>query len=478
MITTDALTVCDMVRGALVNSRHGKTRVKGVSIDSRSLKKGNAFFCLNGANSDGHTFAAKAVEAGAAAIVADRDHAQSWSTWTVPVIAVDDPLTALGDLAAEYRKEFKTRYVAITGSVGKTTTKELVAAALSAKHRVYKSPGNFNNLIGIPLALLAMPPARAKESNLGVLEFGMSSVGEIRRLVEIVDPAWGVMTQIGAAHLLQLVSLEAVAAAKRELFDYARPEMTAFLNTDDPFQRQWKAGWKRETVTYGLDARFKPAIIADQITTTAKGVNFRVNGRHQFRLGLAGDYNVPNALAAIAVGRHLSIPFAAIEARLSRVRPVGDRSRLIHKGGVTLISDCYNANPTSMLAALTGLKRFPRAGRRIAVLGAMRELGPDEKQLHREVGHAADGLDLVITVGPAATAYRNGTTDSSLEWINARDGGEGAKVLLSVLRPGDVVLFKASHAEHLEDAVTVVTERLEGAAARRSGRSASKPRKV
>jgi UDP-N-acetylmuramoyl-tripeptide--D-alanyl-D-alanine ligase len=478
MITTDALTVCDMVRGTLANTRHGNTRVKGVSIDTRSLKKGSAFFCLKGANSDGHDFAMQAVEAGASVIVADRQHATSWAACTAPVIAVDDPLTALGQLAAEYRKQFKTRYVAITGSVGKTTTKELIAAALSAKCRVYKSPGNFNNLIGIPLALLAMPPARAQESNLGVLEFGMSSVGEIRRLVEIVDPAWGVVTRIGAAHLLQLGSLDAVAAAKRELFDYARPEMTAILNADDPFQRQWLASWNRDTVTYGLDALLKPTFWADQIVTTATGVGFRVNGRHAFRLALAGEYNVPNALAAIAIGRHLGVPFGSIAQKLTRVRPVGERSRLIRQAGVTLISDCYNANPTSMLAAIDGLKRFPRAGRRIAVLGAMRELGPEEKKLHREVGHAADGLDLVITVGSDATAYRNGTADSSLEWINARDGGEGAKLLLSLLRPGDVVLFKASHAEHLEDAVAEVAERLAGATAKRSGRSVVKTRKA
>ena len=460
MIVIDAQTACEMTNGTLANRAHARKKLRGTTNDTRSLKKGNAFFCLSGGNTDGHAFAEKARDLGAGAIFADKPHASRWQHWSIPVIGVDDPLSALGDLACEYRKLFKTRYVAVTGSVGKTTTKELIAGVLSAKYDVYKSPGNFNNLIGIPLALLSRTLPRTKKHDLAVLEFGMSTPGEIKRLVEIVKPSWGVVTRIGYAHLLQLKTIDAIAKAKRELFDYSDSNVVAFLNTDDPRQREWKSSWRRPTATYGLDAANRPDFIADEITVDQRGVSFRVNRRHEFRIAITGDYNVPNALAAIAVARHLEVPFAGIADRLKRVKPQGDRSRIIRNSGVTLIADCYNANPTSMRAAIEALLRYPKATRRIAVLGAMRELGPESDKLHREIGELATRLDIVLTVGRDADAYRGGIDNQSAKWMSAADRTAAVDILKKTLRNGDVVLYKGSHSEHLEEVVHEIEKSL------------------
>ena len=460
MIVVDAQTACEMTNGTLANPTLARKKFRGATNDTRSLTKGSAFFCLSGGNADGHAFAANARDLGAGAVFADRSHAAQWHHWTIPVIGVDDPLTALGDLAAEYRKRFRTRYVAVTGSVGKTTTKELIAGALSAKYSVYKSPGNFNNLIGIPLTLLSRSLPRTKKHDLAVLEFGMSTSGEIKRLVEIVEPSWGVVTRVGTAHLLQLKTLEAISKAKRELFDYSESRVIAFLNADDPHQREWMTSWRRPTITYGLDTANNPNFFADRIVVDQRGVSFRVNGRHNFRIGLTGDYNVPNAVAAIAIARQLGVPFAGIAEKLKRVRPEGDRSRIILKSGVTLIADCYNANPTSMRAAIESLLKFPKAGRRIAVLGAMRELGLDSEKLHHEIGGLASRLDIVVAVGQDAQSYRDSTLNQHAEWIAATDPADAIDILKRTLRAGDVALFKGSHSEHLEEVVSELEHRL------------------
>jgi len=455
-----AETACQIMGGTLANPALAGRRWRGVSVDTRTLRRGNAFFCLRGETTDGHRFAPTAAEEGAGAIVAERKAMNRWRPWPLPVIGVDDPLTALGDLAAAYRRGFPTRFVAVTGSVGKTTTKELIATVLSSKYPVFKSPGNYNNLIGIPLALLGRSRRAGGSSDLGVLEFGMSTPGEIARLTEIVSPSWGVVTRIGAAHLMQMKSLAAVARAKRELFDHAQADLVAFLNIDDPYQRRWMAHWDRRTVTYGVVRGGDYS--ADEITPTSHGVRFRVNGRHRFELPLAGEYNVPNALAAIAVGRHLGIGFAAMVEPLRRVRAAAHRSRIVRLGGVTLIEDCYNANPTSMLAALQSLAGWPGRGRRIAVLGAMRELGEAARQWHRQVGRAAASLDLVVTVGKDAQEYQRGVKTGRAAWTEVRDRSAAITALRRELRVGDVILLKASHTEAFEQIAQALRVHLKG----------------
>jgi len=434
-----------------MNPRMAAKRFRGVSVDTRTLQARNAFFCLRG-RADGHRFAVNARRLGAGAIVAERAWAHRHRDWETPVIGVDDPLTALGDLAAEFRRHFPTRYVAVTGSVGKTTTKELIAASLAARFKVFKSPGNFNNLIGIPLALLGRRDTPARAAELGVLELGMSTPGEIARLTEIVDPDWGVVTRIAPSHLMQMKSLAGIAKAKRELFDHASDRTIAFLNHDDPHQQRWQTKWSRTTVTYGLDA--DADFFADDIQLGSNGApKFRVNERHRFALSLFGEHNVPNALAAIAVARQLHVPFADIAEALRRVKPTGDRSRVSNLSGVKLIEDCYNANPASTTAALHALAALPVKGRKIAVLGAMRELGPKEADWHRKVGQTAmRSADILIAVGELGKAYLQDTKrrNDSATTHYCNTIADAADLLTRLIIPGDAVLLKASHSEHFE----------------------------
>lgn len=452
-------TACQITNGSLVNNHFASHRFHGVSVDTRTMKPGNAFFCLHG-RTDGHKFAPDAARSGAGVIFAGRSHARKWRKWTVPVIGVDDPLTALGDLAMESRRHFPTRYIAVTGSVGKTTTKELIAGALASRFSVFKSPGNYNNLIGIPLALLARNPNSRRIESLGVLELGMSTPGEIARLTKIVDPSWGVVTRIAPSHMQQLKSLAAIARAKRELFDHARPDAVAFLNHDDPYQRRWIARWDRETVTYGLTPGAD--FVADEITTSANAnVTFRVNRRHRLSLAFPGEHNVANAVAAVAVARCLRVPFAGIAEGLRRVRPVGERSRFERVGGIALLEDCYNANPVSTEAALRTLAALTVTGRRVAVLGAMRELGPREREYHRTTGRvAAKTADILITVGSLAREFARGAKSEGpdLKILHCDNRDAAISLLRRVLRTGDAVLLKASHSEEFEKIGSAIRE--------------------
>ena len=456
-------TACQICDGQLVTPPAPKRRFRGVSIDTRTLRKGNAFFCLRGGNTDGHKFAAVARDREAGAIIAERQIARTWSRWPVPVIGVDDPLTALGDLTVAFQKLFPTRYLAITGSVGKTTTKEMIAAVLAKRYEVFKSPGNYNNLIGIPLALLARNPSAKRMPTMGVLEFGMSTPGEIARLTQMIQPEWGVVTRIAPSHTMQLKSVAAVARAKRELFDYAPDTTVAFLNNDDPHQRKWQTQWQRKTVTYALehDADFT----ADRIATDHRGrVHFRVNGRHDMQLALPGEHNVANALAAVAVGRHHRVSFADITDALRRVKPVGSRSRVVRLGNVTILDDCYNASPASMQAALRTLADWPGAKRRIAVLGAMRELGSEEVDWHRKIGEFAAGrTDVLIVVGELARAYARdaGESGPTARTIACKTVAQATLKLHQLAQAGDVILIKASHSEKFEDIVPDLQDRLQ-----------------
>jgi UDP-N-acetylmuramoyl-tripeptide--D-alanyl-D-alanine ligase len=441
-----AENACAIMNGTLARVQDGARRFAGVSIDSRTLRPRNAFFCLRGERVDGHRFAETAARNSAGTIVVNRERLPRFRRLPVPVIGVDDTVTALGDLAAEFRKRFPTRYIAVTGSVGKTTTKEMIAAVLATKCRVFRSPGNYNNLLGIPLALLERTPSSDAEP-LGVLEFGMSSHGEIARLTGMIQPQWGVVTRIGVAHLLQMKSLLQIARAKRELFDHSDPSVTAFLNADDPYQRRWAARWRRPTVRYGID--HAGDVTASDLRSTASGVSFRVNARHDFAIHMAGEYNVANALAAIAVGRSFGVSFRDIADALRRVRPVGERSRILRWNGALIIDDCYNANPTSMAAAIESLKHRTTRSRRIAVLGAMRELGRGERQWHRRAAQGTRGLDLVLTVGPGGLLYQSGLP-SEIAHTHVASAAAAAQWATRHLRRGDVVLIKGSHSEGLD----------------------------
>ncbi len=418
----------------------------GVVIDTRQLRKREVFFCLKGAKTDGHRFADVAAKKGAAAIVAKRNRRGfSNAIAGVPVLGVDDPQTALADWATAYRRDFATRFIAITGSVGKTSTKEMVSAIFSRKYRTFKSPGNYNNLLGIPLALPALSP----EHQYGVVEFGMSSPGEIAALTQMIKPELGVITWIGPAHLEFFSDLKAIANAKRELFDYLPRECPGVVNIDSPILARWKNRMKRRM--YGYSIHRETDFFATHIHVDFGETRFKLNGREWIRLPLLGGHHVANALAACAVARIYGIGFEKIRAGLLQTPQLPRRLEVKKSGQVTILDDSYNSNPASAQAALQVLCALRPPGKKIACLGAMRELGKSALHHHKDVGRAAatHGVDLLLGVGhwgrAITTAARK--VGGGIVTQHTKDVESAIPWLQHATEPGDVLLIKASRAE-------------------------------
>ncbi|MBI1893785.1 MAG: UDP-N-acetylmuramoyl-tripeptide--D-alanyl-D-alanine ligase, partial [Candidatus Rokubacteria bacterium] len=359
----------------------------GVSIDSRTLRPGEAFVAIRGHRLDGHAFCADALEKGAGALVV-ADPAAAPPTRAVPVILVDDSTLALQRLARFHRARFELPVVAITGSNGKTTTKELTAAVLSVRFRVLKSEGSLNNQWGVPLTLLRLAP----EHEALVIEIGMSALGEIATLAALAQPTIGVLTNIGPVHLEFLGSLEAVQKAKGELVRAIGPEGTVVLNADDPLVLALAKEARGRVVTFGFEAsaHVRARGVARGESALAFTLVIGVSSA-PVSLPLAGRHNVSNALAAAAVGSLFGLAPREIAEGLGRARPAAHRLTWIDAGGTLILDDCYNANPSSVAAALETLVEEPGV-RTIAVLGDMLELGAAAEAAHLEVGRLAARL--------------------------------------------------------------------------------------
>ena len=417
----------------------------GGSIDSRTVRPGDLFFAVRGAHRDGHDYVEQALAAGAAAAVveAGRPAAAGGAT-----IRVADPAAALRRLASAARRHWGGSVVAVTGSNGKTTTKEITAALLGEAFPVSKTAGNLNNELGLPLSILRIEDgARA-----AVLEMGMNHSGEIRRLAEIARPDVGIVTNVSAAHVGHFDSIDGVAAAKRELIESLDAGGTAVLNTDDERVAAFRRVHAGRTVSFGIE---RPADIrADGIVDPgAGGVRFQVDGC-RFETALAGRHNVYNILAALAAARSFGIEAPALVEAVRRLHPVGMRGEIRRVGGVTVIDDCYNANPAAMRAMLEVLRNTP-ARRRIAVLGEMRELGAQSKTLHRGLGKAAGacGIDRLLTVGGDASQIA-AAADCPAEFHETPESAGAA--LAEDLAPGDAVLLKGSRGIALERARNLI----------------------
>ena len=432
-------------------------RAAGVSIDSRSLRPGDLFVAIRGARFDGHRFVADALAGGAAgALVSD---AAALGTPPGPGIVVDDTLRALQALARRVRRDSGARVVAVTGSVGKTTTKELTAALLETRYRVFRNRGNLNNHVGLPLSLLEL----RIRPEVAVVELGMSGPGEIRRLVEIAEPDVRVWTNVGEAHAEFFPSIEAIADAKAEILTGASRDAVVVANAADHRVMRRVAGFPGRVVTFGVGVAAD--VSADGVEDLGlDGVRARLRtpvGAVAVRTRLFGRGNLANVLAAVGVALHFDVPLAAAVERAAAVEAPPRRGR-IHKlaGGVVVIDDSYNASPPAVETALASLARTGRAGRRVAVLGEMLELGARAEDLHRAAGRAAAaaGVGLLLTVGgdPARAlglaAVAAGAAPAGV--VHCGTSEEAAARAAALVGDGDVVLVKGSRGVRTDRVVT------------------------
>ena len=424
------------------------------SIDSRTLTGGELFVALPGTRADGHDFVASALDgnAGGALVSAERTPGPGWARAGKPVIQVRDPLRALQALGRHCRARSGIPVTAVTGSNGKTTTKEMIAAVLGVRYRVHKNRGNLNNHIGVPLTLTRLTP----EHQMLVLEMGMSARGEIRELALLSRPNVGVLTNAGAAHLASLGSIDEVARAKSELAEALPREGLLVLNADD--ERLWSMNRNRPVAirSYALENRAAD-LVPTRISLTAQGgALFTLPDGTDVRLKLLGRHNVRNALAAILVGDHFGVPRAGAAEALASLHPEHHRLELLASEGVFVLDDAYNANPSSMREALLLLEAIETRGERRAVLGDMLELGADSDRLHEEVGRQVPRGARLYVAGSFAEAVERGARAAGLTPDRIRRFASVPEMAAAVekdARPGDLVLVKGSRGMRLEQVV-------------------------
>jgi UDP-N-acetylmuramoyl-tripeptide--D-alanyl-D-alanine ligase len=430
----------------------------GYSIDTRTLSPGDLFFAVRGERYDAHDFVAAALQRGARAAVVSRNKVTELLdlAHTHTLLIVDDPLIALQTLAAAVRRHWNKRVIGITGSAGKTTTKEAVAAVLGARFAVLKSQGNLNNEYGMPLQLLKLEP----EHEIAVIEMGMSHPGEIAALARIAHPDWGVVTNVGSAHAQNFPdSMAGIARAKYELVQSLPVSGVAILNCDDPYVGQFGRDFHGRSIYFGMGPCADPRA-SDIEELGAEGMRFQVTaGETQATviLPLLGRHNVWNAMAAIAAGIEAGIPLAECATAAGRLRPPDKRGEVLRIGDATVINDCYNSNPEALKSMILTLAAMP-AKRRILVAGEMLELGPESISLHRECGRVAAeaGIDLVVGVRGNAQHLVEGAREAGALAIFLPMPLEAGEWLKAELRPGDAALLKASRGVGLEQALRVL----------------------
>jgi len=425
--------------------------VRGYSIDSRTVGAGQLFFAVKGERLDGHDYVEQALEKGAAAAVVRKDQLGRYPGET-RLLAVEDTLVALQTLATAVRKLWGKPLIAVTGSAGKTTTKEAIAHVLSARFGVLKSEGNFNNHFGLPLMLLKLKP----EYDVAVIEMGMSHAGEIRALAKIAQPEIGVVTNVAPVHLEFFDSLAGIARAKYELIESLPAGGVAVLNADDEYVSQFGRDFKGKVVMYGT--RATADVRAENIQSKGpEGVEFDLvigSLREHARLPLVGEHNVLNALAAVAVGVERGLKPSEAVGALATLAAADKRGQVLQVGNITVINDCYNSNPKALEAMVDALATMS-AKRRIVVAGEMLELGPAGEEMHRRAGqHVAEkDIDVLLGVRGLAQAMVEGARQAGTRAEFVAGPEEAGEWLAREARDGDVVLLKASRGVKLEKAL-------------------------
>ncbi|MGG4041572.1 UDP-N-acetylmuramoyl-tripeptide--D-alanyl-D-alanine ligase [Bacillus smithii] len=452
MIVKTIQQVAEMM-GAPYELSHKDIVIQGVSIDSRKIEKGNLFVPLKGDHTDGHRYVETAFQNGAAASLWQKDVPNPPEHF--PIIMVDDTLEALQRLAKAYRDELSIKVVGVTGSNGKTTTKDIISSLLSSRYRVQKTEGNYNNHIGLPLTLLSLK----QDTEAAILEMGMSSKGEIDFLTRMARPDIAVITNIGEAHLLDLGSREAIAEAKFEIINGLDKNGVLVYHGDEPLLERLVQNTPHLTAkTFGESA--KNDLYPTKIRQTNEGSRFSINTEpeREFFLSVLGKHNVFNALAAILVARELGISYDEIEDGLKKIELTKMRLELVEGSkGEKIINDAYNASPTSVRAAIDLVSELQGYERKILVLGDMLELGPKEKQYHEEIGKEINphAIDYVFTIGELGQYIAKGAKTVLPEHrvFAFMEKEKLVEKLKSLLTGNELILVKASRGMKLEEVV-------------------------
>ena len=439
----------DWMDGELVGVDDPTIEPTGGSLDNRTLKPGELFFAIEGEQTDGHRFVDAAFEAGASAAIVRKGRIAD-NTATGPLIEVEAPDLALGDLARQYRKQFSVPVVGITGSNGKTTTKDMTAAVLRTRYNVLATPGNWNTRLGVPLTVLMMD----NDHDVAVIEMGISEHHGLTYLCEVADPNIGVITNIGPTHLEFLGSVEGVASAKGELLEYLDESSMAILNFDDLLLPKERA--KGRLLGFGIEKRSQ--FRGEGFVLDREGCGHFSLQSQFFDLRIPGRHNAYNALAAAAVGAALDVPLSHAAQALQDFELTRWRSQIAEKDGVRVFNDAYNANPASMKAALLAAKDIDVPGRRIAILGDMLELGPGSEEAHFELGRHVQlfGINELVAVGEFADNMAAGAVEAGLPHTHVHaypDREPVISFLRETMKEGDLVLVKGSRGIALEKVV-------------------------
>ena len=463
------LTVEEILKATSGRLVYGATSalVSGVSIDSRTIKEGQIFVAIKGDNFDGHDFIGDAIKKGASGIVVEEAHPLSKELNYAPLIIVPDTLSALQEMARFYRDKFIIPVIGVTGSNGKTTTKEMIWHILSHKFSVLKTEGNLNNHIGVPLTLFRLTPSH----NMAVIEMGISNRGELTKLCQIAGPTSAVITNIGPTHLEKLKRIENVAEAKGEILHFIKPDGVCILNRDDTFFDIFKTKAQGRIVTFGISSESDVHPKSADTSPNGKPMDrilFTLvcpSGEVDISMQAAGLHNLYNALCAAAAAYSVGASLEDIKYGLDMFTPLKMRSALENVGGIYIINDTYNANPASMVAAIDTLKGIKEGNQKFVVLGDMLELGENTATAHRDLGIyiAGAGLDGVIAVGGFADNVADGAIGAGMDEdkvLTCRDYIQTLEKIKQWLHKGDILLVKGSRGMRMERIVEGLKESL------------------
>ncbi|MBO0960461.1 UDP-N-acetylmuramoyl-tripeptide--D-alanyl-D-alanine ligase [Neobacillus sp. MM2021_6] len=455
MIKRSLKQISEMVSAANDIPQFADVMIEGVTIDSRKIKAGNLFIPFKGERADGHKYVEESIRNGAAAALWQKDVPNPPAD--LPIIIVDDCLIALQELARNYRQELPIKVVGITGSNGKTTTKDMTAGLLSIQYKVQKTEGNFNNHIGMPLTVLGLK----EDTDIAVLEMGMSGRGEIEFLTKLACPDAVIITNIGESHLLDLGSREGIAEAKLEILHGLRDGGLAVLHGDEPLLMERIHRYKGNVTVQTFGRNESNDLYPTEITQIEQGNSFKINAVSDvvFDLPVLGTHNILNALASMLIANHFSIPFEKMIAGLASIKLTNMRMELVEgQNGEKIINDAYNASPTSMMAAIELVSNLQGYERKILVLGDMLELGPQEEQYHLQIGSGlqADKIDYLFTFGVLGREIARGARQTLGEQnvFAFTDKTELIQKLKTFVDTNTLILVKASRGMRLEEIVS------------------------